>query len=116
MSFYAQMQDIARELLTEFDQGGMVLISESPGSGPAHNPGPPVRTLHRIAGTASGVTAEHLKDTLIQASDLRVILPGHITPKPTDKVMINGHVHNIVKIIPKPAAGVPSVFELVVRK
>lgn len=116
MTFYAQMQGVASELLQEFDQGGLALVVTVPGGGPAHNPLPPTQQEVPFTGTARGVTGEHLQDSLIQSSDLSVIMPGHLNPTMTDKVMVNGKPHNIIKIIPKPAAGTPAVYELVVRK
>lgn len=116
MTFYSEMQGIATELLGEFDQGGLALAVTTPGDGPPHNPGPPTHQEIPFAGTARGVTGEHLKDTLIQSSDLSVIMPGHLKPAMTDKVLIAGQSYSIVKISAKPAAGIPAVYEVVVRR
>lgn len=116
MSIYAELQGVAGGLLREFDQGGLVLLKQVPGSGPPHNPGPSTWVDVQFAGTARGVTGEHLKDTLIQSSDLTVVMPGSLTPVMADRIRIGSEQYSIVKIIPKPAAGTPAVYEVVVRK
>lgn len=116
MTFYKGMQEIASGLLQEFDQGGLALAVHTAGTGPAHNPGPAIYVETPFAGAAKGVTGDHLKDTLIQSSDLSVTMPGNLSPKMADKVVVNGHQHSIVKIIPKPAAGTPVAYEVVVRR
>lgn len=116
MSFYDDMAEMAAGLLQEFDQGGLVLMRQVPGNGPPHNPGPTTWVDKPFAGVAEGVTGEHLKDSLIQSSDLIVTMPGHIHPTMTDKVQNAGQEYSIVKITPIPAAGTPAVYEVIIRR
>ena len=116
MSFYGDMQGIASSLLKEFDQGGLKLAVFTPGSGPAHNPGQPTYPETPFAGTARGVNAQHLADTLGQSSDLAVTMPGTLSPKMADRIVIGGAAHTIVKISAKPATGIVAAYEVRVRK
>lgn len=114
--FYQEMQDLAGTLLGEFDQGGMALVVITPGDGPQHNPGPPTQTDRPFPGAARGVSAENLADSLVQATDLAVIMPGTLTPSMQDKIRIGGQLHSIVKISAKPATGIVAAYEVIVRK
>lgn len=120
MSLYDDMRSIATELLTEFKQGGMVLLKYTPASGPPHNPGNPSWLRLPFDGTANGASAYMLQDTLVQSSDRVVIVPAAIVPssvKPDvkDRIEIDGVSYQIIKAIPKPAAGDPVVWQVVVR-
>lgn len=116
MGFYDDMADMASDLLQEFDQGGLVLMRQVAGNGPPHNPGPTTWVDEPIAGVAEGVTGEHLKDSLIQSSDLAVTMPGHAHPAMTDRVKSAGQEYTIVKITPIPAAGTPAAYEVIIRR
>lgn len=118
--FYAEMAGIATELLTEFKQGSMALLQYTPASGPPHNPGKPSWLRLPFNGTANGVSAYMLQDTLVQSSDRVVNMPAAIVPssvKPTvkDRIEIDGVGYQIIKATPKPAAGDPVVWQVVVR-
>lgn len=114
-AIYKDFQSLAATLLRDFDQGGLALRTEVR-DGPAYDPGTPVsvKTVP-FTGTVRGVGASLLSDSLIQSTDLIVIMPGRMNPKITDKCIINGKEHQIVKITGKPAAGTVSVWECVVR-
>lgn len=114
MSFYDEMQDLSVELFTEFDQGAIRLRVYSNDSTIPTRPNP-VYTPIKVEATANGVSAEHLKDTAVLASDLVVSMPGIYTPKSKDELEINGRNYSIIKLTPKPAAGTVAAWELVVR-
>ena len=116
MSIYDDMQGLAAGLLGEFDQGGLALSVETPGTGPAYNPGPSTWADTNFTGTCQGVNESLLADSMVQASDLLVTMPGHLLPAMNNRVKINGVYHSIVKIMQKPAAGVPVVWQVVCRK
>lgn len=113
--FYAEMRGIATELLTEFKQGSMALLKYTPASGPPHNPGKPTWARLPFDGTANGVSAYMLQDTLVQSSDRVVNMPAAITPTIKDRIEIDGVSYQIIKVTPKPAAGDPVVWQVVVR-
>lgn len=109
MSFYGDMQAIATGLLTEFDQGGLSLDKYTPGSGR------PTYTSQPFPGAARGVTSEHLKDSMVEATDLVVTVPAAMTPAAEDRVTVNGRSHQIIKIIRMPAAGIVAAWQVIVR-
>lgn len=115
MTFYGNMQALAGDLLTEFDQGGLELQVYSAGSGDPWDPGPPTYTSLPFRGTVRGVSAEHLQDTLIQSGDLVVTMPGTMSPKMQDRVLIGGRKYHVVKLESKPATGVAAAWAVFVR-
>ena len=115
MSLYDDMRGIATELLTEFKQGSMVLLQYTPASGPPHNPGKPSWLRLPFNGTANGVSEYMLQDTLVQSSDRVVNMPAAIVPTVKDRIEIDGVGYQIIKVTPKPAAGDPVVWQVVVR-
>ena len=115
MSLYDDMRGIATELLTEFKQGSMALLQYTPASGPPHNPGKPSWLRLPFDGTANGVSAYMLQDTLVQSSDRIVNMPAAIVPTVKDRIEIDGVGYQIIKATPKPASGDPVVWQVVVR-
>jgi hypothetical protein len=115
MSFYDRMQNIATGLLARFDQGGLSLDRYTAGDGPAYAPGQPAYTPQAFSGVARGVTAEHLRDSLVQASDLYVTMPASMMPTLKDRVTVSGRSNQVVKIIRLPAAGTVVAWQVIVR-
>lgn len=117
--FYAKMRGVADKLLgpsSQFAQGTMLLRRTSPGSGPPHNPGPPTNTDYPISGTVRGVSAFHVDGTLVVATDkVATIAVPEVEPVTSDKVVIDGRIHSIVKIDRKPSAGDAVAFLLFIR-
>lgn len=117
MTFYTDMQAVATDLLTEFDQGGIVVSYATPGGGPAHNPGPTTYADTWTNGAVRGVSRKYIDGVNVVATDLQVTVPGTLTaPTLTDRVKLAGVVHQIVQVIPKPATGTVAAFVLIVRK
>lgn len=117
MSFYGEMQALAKDLLREFDQGSIAVSVATPGSGPPHNPGPVTFVDVPVDGTARGVSAYYVDGVNVLATDLQVTIPGGVVvPKATDKVKLSGVAHSIVRIMPKPAQGTVAAYLLIVRK
>lgn len=114
-AIYKDFQSLAATLLRDFDQGGLALRTEVR-DGPTYDPGEPisVKTVP-FTGVVRGVNASLLTDSLIQSTDLIVMIPGRMNPKLTDKCIISGKEHQIVKVTGKPATGTVSVWECVVR-
>jgi hypothetical protein len=117
VSFYLDMQGVARDLLREFDQGGIVLAVATPGSGPAHNPGPTTFVDVPFTGAVRGVSAEYVDGSNVIATDLQLTIPGGVAaPKMQDRVKLADVPHQIVRIIPKPATGTVAAYLLIIRK
>lgn len=117
MSLYDEMQGVASELLAEFNQGGISLIRVVPGTGPAHNPGPSTRVPVPVNGVARGVSFKYVQSGLAVASDLQVTIPADgVVPKVGEKMEVEGRELEITQVIPKPAAGVASVYTCILKR
>lgn len=119
MTFYQEMQDIATNLLTEFNQGVIEYGVITPGGGPVDNPGPSVTTWTTLKGAvAKGVSEKYVRLSLAVATDLQVtmMVTAGIVPDMKDMVRIDGVQSKIVAIAPKPAAGTVAAYILIVRK
>lgn len=117
MEIYKELQGVANGLLQEFRQGQIALVRWFPGTGPAYDPGEPVpvRTLLKT-GVAKGVLYKYVQQGLAAAGDSQVtIAANEVEPSLADTVEIDGRPFKIVQIIPKPLAGTPVVFVLIVR-
>jgi hypothetical protein len=124
MSLYVEMQTLASGLFAEFKQGIIRYVRITPGTGPGDDPGPATETPFDWDATARGVKFQYVQNGLAIAGDLQASGPAHpalITDFANETVTrgfvtIDGQRYKIVKAIPKPAAGVPVSFTLIVRK
>jgi hypothetical protein len=118
VSIYQELQGVASELLTEFDQGGIYYIAVTPGTGPAQNPGPGVETPYKVDGTARGVSFKYIDNKNVVASDLQITMAvdARYTPNEKGFALINGVRHKVVQAHRKPSAGIPVAWTIVVRK
>lgn len=118
MSIYDNLRGVATQLLTEFKQGVISLVTITPGTGPAHNPGPSTSATKVIPGAvARGVSFKYVNSGLAVASDLQVNMSVEtVTPTMNDFIDIDGSRYKIVQIINKPAAGIPVACSVIIRK
>lgn len=119
MPIYDEMQEVARELLSdpEFKQGKIELVRIVPGNGPLDNPGPSTSVLIEIpGGVARGVSYKYVKDGLALSSDKTVIVPVGVVIKMSDFIDIDGERFKIIQDISSPAAGTRVVHKFIVRK
>lgn len=122
---YGKMQTLATNLLTDFNQGVINLITVTPGSGPPSNPGLPVRSAPKLLkGAASaafsvrGASKTYADGTNIQRSDIKVvskILAG-VDPKLTDKITLDGKEYNIIHFNKIPETGTTVAWMFFVRR
>lgn len=125
MAFYEQMQGIATDLLTQFNQGVINLIVVTPGSGPPSNPGPPVRSAPLLlkgaanaAFSVRGASKTYADGTMIQRGDIKVttkVITG-IDPKLTDKITLDGKEYNIIHFNKIPETGTTVAWVFFVRR
>ncbi len=121
MTFYEDMQGIATDLLTEFQQGVIQIVKSTPGNGKPWKPGAPTERLVTVQGSARGAKLSFSPNSLVQTGDLLVTIdvpPGGEADYPTmlDMITVDGTRMKIVDITQKPAAGTPVVFSCIVRK
>lgn len=115
--FYSDMQNVAKDILTGFNQGDIRYVIETPGNGPADNPGPPViSTTPFTSAVARGVEFKYVSGDVL-ASDLQITIPGGIVDiQPQGYFTVDGVRYKIVEIKRVPAAGVPVAIIVIVRK
>lgn len=117
-SVYDELQAVAGEILGEFKQGAISLVQETPGSGPADDPGEPTVVTTALDAVASGVSWQYQQQGFNTETDLTVtaaVVAG-ITPSVNDSVTIDGSSYKIVKDISPPAAGTRVVWKFIVRR
>lgn len=118
MGFYDDMQAVARDVLTEFQQGTVNYVQIVPGNGPVDNPGPSTPNLFPIPATATGVKFKYVQSGLAVASDLQIVAPidPDFVPDMKGAVQVDGVTYKIVAIQPIPPAGTPVVNVIIFRK
>lgn len=121
-NLYVDLQNIATDLLTEFQQGSVVLIKQVPGSGPVYDPGPPTPREVPLRAAVKGVTSKFQNGKVLLASDLEVVcaVPASSADWPEENldrgVMIDGLIYSIISFSKLPAAGTPVAFKMIVRR
>lgn len=116
MGFYDEMQAIGTELLTEFNQGSIVLMKRGVASGPAWSPTHAADTPTPLKGGVKGVSFQYVQKGLAIESDKQVTcaIPT-VMPTMEDYLSIDGVRFKIVHIAKIPEAGTPVVLNIVCR-
>jgi hypothetical protein len=118
MGFYDEMQEIASDLLSEFDQGGIYLVQIGAATGNPWETNPPIEGAPvKLDGVAVGVSKRYVDKGLAVATDKQVTM-AVIATEPTmkDYVKINGERLKIVHVAKIPEAGTPVSIVLICRK
>lgn len=111
--FYGDMQGVATELLTEFNQGTMTYNYITGGTSPFD--GPATVTAVPFKGTATGVAFKYRND-LVTASDIEITAAVfEPAPLPNGTVTVDGTERQILSIMAIPAAGTPSIYKIFVK-
>lgn len=116
--FYSDMRAIASDVLGEFKQGVIVYVAlERPEGSTPDDPGTAVPVPTTINATARPVSTKYIDGTHIIGTETEVTMPNDgTTPTMDGFVDIDGVRHKIVRIMQRPAAGVPVVFTLIVKR
>lgn len=118
MTIYDDLQQLTKDLMKEFKQGTAKLITITPGTGPADNPGTSTETTYTIEAVAKGVSKKYMDNSSVVASDLEVIssvLDG-VTPSEKDFIELDGTRYKIIRDISVPAMGTKVAWKFIVRK
>ncbi|TPN26622.1 hypothetical protein FKO01_25450 [Mesorhizobium sp. B2-3-3] len=112
--FYAEMADMASELLGEFNQGVVTLKRETPGVVDPDRPWVPVELTVEtwpLAAVARRVSQKYVDGTLIIATDNQITfaVPAAV-PAMTDTLLIDGVEHAMKDLRQIPAAGTPVAY------
>jgi len=120
MSFYGEMQEISKELFSEFKQGVVSYVQSTAGNGTVDNPGAATETEFELIGaTVRGASFKYVSQGLAVASDLQVshaVDNRFINPMIGGFYKIDGIKYKIMHIVKKPAAGIAVAFTCIVRK
>lgn len=118
MGFYDEMQEIASDLLNEFDQGGIYLVQIGAATGNPWATNPPIESAPiKLNAVASGVSKRYIDKGLAVATDKQVtIAVPSVEPTMKDFLIINSERLKIVHVAKIPEAGTPVSYVLICRK
>lgn len=114
--FYDDMQDLAANILTEFNQGELVYVAPSTASGDPWNPTLVTGSRTTVKGVGRGVQQKYVDGTHVVATDQQyTIQAGTVTPVAGATIEVDGTTLQVVKVIKVPAAGTPVVWMVFAR-
>lgn len=115
---YDEVQKIATDVLTEFDQGEIYYVELVPGNGPADDPGPAVLTRHKVRGVARGVKFKYIQNGTAIASDMQTVfaVSDKFTPDMSGFIDIGASRYKVVQVMPIPPAGVTVAHRVIFGK
>lgn len=110
---YTDLQGVASEILSEFQQGTVRYIHPGADTGTAYDPQPGTPVPYDLDATVRGVSAQYIQEGYISASDLQVTA-SVFGREPTLEgvVEIDGREHQIIRIDPVPAAGTAVIWRI----
>ena len=117
MSLYDELQAVTTGIMSEFKQGDVRYVALTPGNGPIDEPGEPTETEYPLQSAVRGAKFRYVQSGLAVATDLQVTcsVPS-VVPDMNGFVKVDGVKHKIIGIDPKPAAGTPVAYVLIIRK
>lgn len=120
MTLYDEMQNLARDILSDpdFKQSPIRYIAIIPGSGTPDDPGPSTSVPYDLDAVAKGVSYKYVKDGLALSTDKTVTaaIRSDLVPDMKGFIEIDGERYKIVQDITAPAAGTRVVWKWIVRK
>ncbi len=110
---YDEMQDVATELFTDFQQGVLVLqhwTVDATGKRTGNSTSVP------LVGVVRPVEQQFVDGTrIIDGSDMAVFAVPSVTPLMTDKITVDGRTREIVKIVRVPNAGTAVAYKVMIN-
>ncbi len=120
MSIYDDMRSVADELFEEFKQGVIqyVGIVSTPGASPDEPATVGDDTPVTLNATARPVSTKYVNGSSIVETDIQFTVPndGKAEPKMTGYMTIDGVRYKIIAVRPRPAAGDPITWTVIVRR
>lgn len=116
--FYTDMQKIASDVLGEFKQGVVQYVELAAVAGATpDDPGEPTETVTTVNAAVRPVSTKYVDGSHIVQSDKQIVMPGDsVVPSITGNMRIDGADYKIIEIMPRPAAGTPVSFTVIVRR
>jgi len=118
MTIYDDLKSAASEIMKEFGQGGIKIVTLTESSGEVDEPGTPSETETDLDATVRGVSYKYVQNGFALQSDLMVsssVVDG-VSPKISDFIDIDGVRYKIIQIINLPSAGTALIWKFIVRK
>lgn len=114
--FYGKMQGTASRLLTKFKQGAVIYIEPGATTGDPWNPVEGTPTNHELNAAVSGVSDQYVDGSTVLSSDLMVTCAVFdVEPSLDGTMTIDGEAVQIIRVMPKPAAGTTVAWSVIVR-
>jgi hypothetical protein len=114
---YPRAQATVLRLLDKFGAAGEI-VREIPGGRPVYDPGEPVQTPYACTMAVLRFDNKDIDGTPIKATDKKVYIAAKrlaIVPVTTDKLLIGGVSHTIVRVVPLNPSGLNVYFEVQAR-
>lgn len=119
MTFYDEMQTIAKNVLNEFNQGSIKLVHLTGSSNSSPDaPDEMKETIYTLKGSVKGVSFKYLKEGYVIHTDLEAtvaVIPD-VQPTLNDFVEVDGVRYKIIRDVSVPAAGTKVVWKFLIRK
>ena len=118
-AFYKDMQNVALDVINDFQQGVLGLERRTTVAGPeVWDPGTPTVQTFPVIGVVQAIDRKLVDGTTVLATDRLAILPAHslpadVVPQISDRLVIDGEPTTIKKVIRVPEAGLVIVYRLV---
>lgn len=134
-SLYAELREVADEVLAEFSQGEVLLERHTPGTSDPDRPwlpGLPTTMTYRLSATVSVVSRKFVDGTLVIGTEEQAVVAVtathvetggtpvppvsvSISPNMDDSLIVDGRPRKIKKVVPLPGAGDPVAFAIVME-
>lgn len=116
MTFYADMQAAASEILADYEQGAITYTAPGATSGDPWNPSEAAGTSYTLDAVAKGVESRYVDGTYVLASDTQVTAAVFgAEPSPDGSLSIDGRERQIVRVEQIPAAGTAVAWRIFCR-
>lgn len=117
MTIYDDLQAVAKDVLGEFDQGGLsrIEITTVPGGNEWDLPTENTTTVATDA-VVSGVSSKYVDGERILMTDLMATVAGDIDITTSDAVTVDGNAVQIVQVEPVPASGTAAIKKIILRR
>lgn len=118
MNFYSEMQNIARDIFGEFQQGAIAFVPIVRTGGTPDEPGTVSDgTPVTLTATAKPVSTKYVDGTHIVRSDIEIAMPaGVVDPSIEGYFTIDGVRYKVIEVMRRPAAGTAVAYTVVVRR
>jgi hypothetical protein len=119
-AFYTEMANTALGIITEYQQGVLVLERRTPVAGAQPwEPDVPTIETFPVVGVVQGIDRRLVNGTSVLNTDRMAIIPAtslpvNVQPLVSDRLIIDGIPTTIKQVIRVPEAGILIVFRLVI--